>query len=185
MARPDKPAQIGGQIIEELDRLINMADQIKPYSYLEIGAREGIALRYFVERVPSIKRVTVVDLPGAQWGKVGSEVKLMENLDALDAESVVHLGDSTDPEIVRLVSEHRYSVVFIDGDHSYEGVCEDVHNYLPLADDLLCLHDINHPRHSQAYGPSLLWQELKANHPDNTREFIAQNSRKGIGVILL
>ena len=177
--------QIGGQVITELDDLIELANEYEPTSYLEIGAREGIALRYFVERVPSITNVTVVDLPGADWGKANSDIQLRDNLASLPVVSNVLLGDSTDPEIVRQVNERRYSIVFIDGDHSYDGVVSDLNNYRACADDLVCLHDINHPPDSRAYGPSRLWNELCAESDDGLIELIANDSRKGIGVIVV
>ena len=176
-----KPPQIGGQVHSELDELIIRANKLQPTSYLEIGAREGIAMRYFVERVPSIKRVTVVDLPGAKWGRDDSEVALHENLNALDSHTQVYLGRSDDDFVVDEVSRLRYSIVFIDADHSYEGVSNDFEIYGPLATDMICLHDINHPPDSNAYGPTRLWLEVKDDDTDVA--IIAAGSRKGIGVI--
>lgn len=173
--------KIGGQVKAELDQFIDLVNTVQPVSYLEIGARQGVALRYFVERVPSIKRVTVIDLPGADWGKAGSEIELRTNLAHLDVDAITHLGDSTDPAIVRAVSEFTYSVVFIDGDHTYDGVRQDADNYLPLADDFCGFHDICHPKDSRAYGATKLWLEIRE---PNSHEFRFEGSFKGIGVIV-
>lgn len=151
-------------------------------SYLEIGAREGIALRYLVDHVPTIERVVAVDLPGAKWGRPDSAAALSDNLDALrdNVSRHIYLGDSTSAVVVCHVREFApFDVVFIDGDHSYDGVRQDYENYAPMG-RIVALHDINHPADSKAYGPTKLWNEIKG---ENYAEIIAIDSRKGIGVI--
>lgn len=178
-----KAEQIGGQVIEELDELIVLANEYKVKSYLEIGAREGIALRYFVERVPSIQRVFALDLPGADWGRAGSEAALRDNIHALDVQQTrIIIGDSTDQTIINSLRGCTFGVVFIDGDHSYEGVRSDFNNYRYLARDFVCLHDINHPPDSRAYGPTKLWNEL---YRLDRQAIIAERSSKGIGVLFV
>ena len=178
--------QIGGQVKSELDDFIALCNELKPTSYLEIGAREGIALRYFVERVPTITHVTAVDLPGAEWGRAGSDAALDGNLEALSAETWPIYADSqallTWSDVTR--AHYRYDVVFIDADHSYEGVKRDFELYAPFANMIVALHDINHPPDSKAYGPTKLWNEIDSWH-QITKEFIDHDwgSRKGIGVI--
>ncbi len=174
--------KIAGQVQSELDDFIALCNELQPESYLEVGARDGIALRYFVERVPTIKRVAVVDLPGAKWGRDGSEAQLRDNVAALtDVECTLHIGDSTDPRIIAAASEHSYDVVFIDADHTYEGVLSDYENYGPLANMILAMHDINHPPDSSAYGPTRLWNEVRG--PEDVALIDVADSRKGIGVI--
>ena len=180
---------IGGQVQSELDELIVLANKLRPKSYLEIGAREGIALRYFVERVPTIREVVVVDMPGGPWGREASEALLMKNLKELTkAEHRVRvftiLADSQLPEIVRAIATESYDMIFIDADHTYEGALKDYDNYAHLANKLCCLHDINHPPDSKAYGATRVWQLVKEGaDEDKVTEIIAAGSRKGIGVI--
>ena len=176
--------QIGGQVKSELDDFIALCNELKPTSYLEIGAREGIALRYFVERVPTIERVHVIDMPGAQWGCKGSGKLLSANLQALNCRTHVVFGDSQGVPALESVWRKTFDVVFIDGDHTYEGVKRDFELYAPFANMIVALHDINHPPDSKAYGPTKLWNEIDSWH-QITKEFIDHDwgSRKGIGVI--
>ena len=168
-------SKIGGQNRKEWDDFIASIQGIA--SYLEVGAREGVALRYLVERTPSIKRVGVVELPQGPWGEEGSEVALAENLESLDVPYSLHIGDSKDRAIIESVGP--YDLVFIDGDHSYEGARADYENYRPLA-KRVAFHDINHPELAKSYGATKLWREVRG---DDYIEYIAKNSSKGIGVI--
>jgi predicted O-methyltransferase YrrM len=165
-------AQIGGQNPAEWDAFIQYLSDKNIRSYLEVGAREGIALRYLVERLP-IEYVAAVDLPGAAWGRPNTEQKLRNNLNALKVDHSIHIGDSTDPEIIE-AARGEYDLVFIDGDHSYKGVLADYENYGPMA-RILAFHDINQPPQRAAYGPTRLWNELEGQIT-----FIAPGSQKGI-----
>lgn len=170
--------QIGGQHLQEWNDFIDYLKDKNIRSYLEIGAREGIALRYLAERLP-IEEITVIDLPGAAWGKDCSEVKLRNNLEALEVKYNLYLGDSSDPDVASEVAKHApFDLIFIDGDHSYDGVNADYELYGNMG-RILAFHDINQQYNSRAFGPTRLWNEL--GHVSRT--FIADGSRKGIGVI--
>jgi len=170
--------KIGGQDLSEWNDFIDYLQDKNIKSYLEIGAREGIALRYLAERLP-LEAITVVDLPGAVWGKKGSEVKLLNNLSALGIEHHVYLGNSADADVAEKVARHApFDLIFIDGDHNYAGVKADYKLYGDMG-RILAFHDINQHFRAKAYGATKLWNELK----QVKKTFIAAGSRKGIGII--
>lgn len=41
-------------------------------------------------------------------------------------------GYSTDPVVVATLESERYSLIYVDGDHSYDGAASDIRNYAPL-----------------------------------------------------
>lgn len=168
---------IGGQNVEEWDSFIAYLQDKGIRSYLEVGAREGYALRYLVERLPSIESVTAVDLPGARWGYPDSDKLLAENLDALPCKTRMVLGDSKNPDVIAQ-AKGEYDLVFIDGDHSYEGVSADYKNYAPMG-KIVVLHDINQEPKSKAYGVTKLWQKIKR---EQSVEIVHKGSKKGIGI---
>jgi cephalosporin hydroxylase len=175
MARKNK---LGGQNKLEWDEFIRRINKLKPESYLEIGAKFGIPLRYLIDRVPTLKRVGAVDWPDHGYsGRRGSAGRLKDILKNT-VPHTIWLGDSKDKDIIKSVSEQEWDVIFIDADHSYEGVKADYENYAPLAKMLVGFHDIAHDIGHYNDGPRRLWDELKGSekisHDGNSR---------GIGII--
>ncbi|RPH56645.1 MAG: class I SAM-dependent methyltransferase, partial [Acidobacteria bacterium] len=85
-------------------------------------------------------------------------------------------------------------VLFIDGDHSYEGVRRDFEMYRPLVREggLIVFHDIV-PDFGQRYGASTrastggvpqFWAELKSRYPD-VQEIIEDPRQDGYGLGVL
>jgi predicted O-methyltransferase YrrM len=98
-------------------------------------------------------------------------------------------ADSHDPQTVRSLDELRGSVdlLFLDGDHSYDGVRADFENYAPLVrpGGLIAFHDVESTNHP-ASQVDRLWTQLRNLY--DTREIIdssddEQGGRYGIGVI--
>jgi hypothetical protein len=170
--------KIGGQVREEWDAFITYLQDKNIKSYLEIGAREGIALRYLVERLPTIEYVAAIDLPNAAWGRPKSDRELRENLKALGCEYKLFLGNSTDPRVIE-AADREYDLVFIDADHSYAGVRRDYKNYKHMA-KWLAFHDVNQSKERPSHGPTRLWHELEGKK----KEFISPKWKKGIGLLV-
>lgn len=164
--------------------------------YCEIGARHGDTFHYIVDHVDTIYIATAVDLPGGAWGaraSLASFNKAVENLGLRGTERNLHvfqvLGDSTQESIIKQVADHGpYDFIFIDGDHRYNGVKADWDNYRKLT-RFIAFHDIaGEGQTAQNLGRDpvevpRLWAELKLQYPTSHQEFIAPNSKMGIGVI--
>lgn len=155
--------------------------------YLEVGCREGRALRQLVTSIDSIDTVLAIDWPGQDWGKVGSEVELNKNLDYLrrefDVDATIYLGDSRDPAAKSFAEDlGPWDLCLIDASHVYEDVVSDFNYYAPMS-KIVVLHDINHPPESRAYGPTKLWNEIVDSGRYRTKEVIAEGSFKGLGII--
>jgi predicted O-methyltransferase YrrM len=168
---------------DELKYLIALAS--KATSILEIGSRFGEALEMMARAMPVKGKVVSVDLPGVQpWGYADSEPALIKVINSLNSdgyEAYLFLANSTDPwavERVRLLGD--FDLVFIDGDHRYEGVKQDWENYGPLG-RVVVFHDIVEPpeganNRTEVYR---LWKEIEGNKST----FIANESLMGLGVV--
>ena len=181
-----KGERVGGQRKEELDNLCTFLASFNVASILEIGSREGAALVYMARNIPSVCAVYSIDLPGGPWGTAGSDTSLLQRLRQLrdsgySAENL--FADSTSDEAVKWAEDREpFDFIFIDGDHSYDGVVSDYANYSQMG-RIIGFHDINHPPDSRAYGPTKLWNELKGVVSDDYGEIIAKNSKSGIGLL--
>lgn len=98
------------------------------------------------------------------------------------------LGDSRSQATLKRVDIGKtFDFIFIDGDHSYEGVRADFTNYRPLLSTGGCIafHDIVDTPTTRGAGQGVFrfWSELKAQYPDSWREFCVNGEWGGIGVI--
>ena len=108
---------------------------------------------------------------------------------ALDQQSIwCSRSDSHSPATFRLVKERlgemSLDFLFIDGDHSYQGVKMDFEMYSPLVREggMIALHDIA-PHRDKDVGVPDFWNELRNEY--DTVEIIAKSDQgwAGIGVI--
>jgi cephalosporin hydroxylase len=99
-------------------------------------------------------------------------------------------GDSHDPAIQSLVrsrmgKNRKLDLLFIDGDHTYEGVKADFEAYAPLvrSGGVIAFHDIaEHPKESGCE-VARFWQEIKSLY---AHEEIIENQQQGwagIGIL--
>lgn len=106
-----------------------------------------------------------------------------ENVHVINTDS--HLME-TKMKVLNVVKNQKLDFIFIDGDHSYEGVKKDFEMYSPLLKKggYIAFHDINlidHPDKFK-YGVSKFWNELNCGEKI---EFNSKSFFMGIGVIKL
>jgi predicted O-methyltransferase YrrM len=165
---------------EEFFKLLSLATWTK--SILEIGSRYGDTL-VELARASDKAKIVCVDMPNVfPWGE-DSEARLKQNVEKLEYEgydAVCFIGDSKGQEIIEAVQKlGPYDLVFIDGDHTYEGAKTDWLNYGKLGKTVV-FHDIVKPKEGERQELEVwkLWQELEGNK----EEFIGEGSKMGLGI---
>ena len=150
-------------------------------SYMEIGCRHGGTFMLHCEYLSSlgsqIQRATavdIIDLPESLSYYCGVE----SNYEFIKA-------DSTSENFLNYINDKFFDLIFIDGDHSYEGVKNDAENTRDIS-NIQVFHDIVN---QACPGVVSYWKEIKKTHKNiyNFYEFTDQyesveGSFLGIGV---
>jgi predicted O-methyltransferase YrrM len=179
------------QVPSELAALGEILAERRPERALEIGTAWGGTL-FFLTRLASARATIVsVDLPGGMFGVGYSARRGWFYQRFARRNQRLHLlqGDSHSEGMLErvkaMLAGQPIDYLFIDGDHTYEGVKKDFELYAPLVrrGGIIAFHDI--AEHPPATGceVSRLWNQVKSkNHYAELLENPAQGWA-GIGVL--
>lgn len=182
--------QVPNEIIPFMEYLDK---EIQPKNLLEIGLCQGATFFIWtnIARGGGIK--LGIDLPNGPWGAhhIRSDKEMEANkhlFQTFAPRSYVLFEDSKSDKTIEWVAnklgDNLLDFIFIDGDHSYEGVKQDYYNYLPFVrkGGLIAFHDIKNTKRHIEGGCTVhkFWQELQGDK----KEFIDDSyDWGGIGVI--
>jgi cephalosporin hydroxylase len=179
------------QVREELREFADAVVAIDPDTVCEIGTARGGSY-YVWSRYLDATNYLSIDLPGGRFGGGHSRRRaefLAEVCGNPDAEQAFLRGDSHSPETMRRVEEtldgRDIDFLFIDGDHTYEGVKDDFERYSPFVADggLIAFHDIVNIEHDPDCEVDRFWRDLREEY--ETTEIVAdpEQDRGGVGLV--
>jgi len=127
-----KPSQIYTEILS----LAKIIHDLRPKTLLEIGTASGGSLFLFCQVAEPDAIVISVDLPGGPFGGGYPEWRIPLCKSFAKERQRIHLirADSHDPKTLEIVKKilgnSKLDFLFIDRDHTYEGVKRDFKMYL-------------------------------------------------------
>jgi SAM-dependent methyltransferase len=179
------------------------SEEIATTAIVRYGAQQKLAeLRAFLDFLIPHRIDSVLEIGSWTggtlwaWAQIASEVVSIdvdwrsEALDPPPAPVQRILGNSHDEATKAKLQGRSFDLVFIDGDHTYEGVKRDYEMYAPLG-RLVAIHDIVPHVTSSGIHVEPFWAEL--THRARTIEFISippcpfshqSTYDAGIGVVL-
>jgi predicted O-methyltransferase YrrM len=176
------------QVREEISGFLNLLARRPPATVLEIGSENGGTLFLLARAAAPDAHIISLDLPADR-----SYPAWRENLYRKFAGGRQHMdivrADSHAPatlEKVRaLLGNRKLDLLFIDGDHSYEGVKMDfeMYSHLVARDGIIAFHDIVDGPETAVGGVPKFWRELKPGRQH--LEFVKDWKQGGWGIGVL
>lgn len=184
-----KPTQVKYEIV----KLLELAHTIHPRVILEVGTADGGSLFLFTRVAQPDATIISIDLPGGKFGGGYPKWKIpIYKAFAREGQRVFLIReDSHNPNTLEKVKSilkgEKVDLLFIDGDHTYEGVKKDFEMYSPLVKKggIIALHDICSGPKESVGGVPIFWNEIKCNfvHDELVKDW--WQGGYGIGIIYL
>jgi len=179
------------QVPSEIEALLRQVSALRPKTVLEIGTYRGGTLFLFATVAEDDALLVSIDLPMERFGEgyAKRRGKLYRAFARSGQRIELLRQHSHDPPTVaavaRILGGRLVDLLFIDGDHSYEGVAADFRLYSPFVRDggLIVFHDIVPGKEEHVGEVPRFWQELKASGV--VTEFVDDWEQGGYGLGIL
>ena len=175
----------------EILQLLKYLKVKKPKIILEIGTASGGTLFLFTRIASNDATIISIDLPKGEYGGGYSKKReyLYRSFNLAHQKLFLLRCDSHDNQtllkVKGILNKRKIDFLFIDGDHSYQGVKKDFEMYSPLVnkDGLIAFHDIVMHHKYKTVDVVKFWNEIKVKF--NHEEIIDDVDQGMFGIGLL
>lgn len=177
------------QIKEEIIALLKDVRDLKPKCMMEIGTAKGGTLFLFSRVADPEALLISVDMRSLVFGggypvwKRKMYKRFSRGIQKIELIQANSHDKSTFAQVQKILDGRSLDFLFIDGDHSYEGVKTDYNLYSPLVrkGGLIALHDVAKHLESSKCDVDLFWKEMAASSVEH-REMIADAKQGWAGI---
>lgn len=171
---------------QEADEFVELAEKIArrdPDTVVEIGTSRGGTL-YVLSRYLDVDTIVSVDLHPYYLDRAKLFVEFVGDADFHALHRNSH-DPETEAAVRERVGEEGVDFLFIDGDHTYEGVKTDFELYAPLVSSggIIAFHDIIDQPWTLDSDVSKFWSEIKSEYESEEIVRPAGKDRGGIGLL--
>lgn len=182
-----KPFQVKSELLE----FIREVERARPRIVVEIGTAIGGSLFLLCRAAAKDARIISIDLPGGKFGGGYPSWRglLYRSFASMRQRVYLIRGDShqeqTLDKLKKILKGEKISFLYIDADHTYEGVKKDFLKYSPLLNSpaLIAFHDIAVNPPEPGCGVNKFWEEIKTGY--RHEELIADKDQIGSGIGIL
>lgn len=154
---------------------------------VEVGTYRGGTLWLWCQLAEPDALIVSVDLPGGEFGGGYDNVQAehIQSYARSQQELVLIRGDSHLPEtrdaVTAALAGRPIDFLFIDADHTYEGVRKDYELYAPLVrgGGVIAFHDILPHTMDENCKVDVFWEELKRQGMNEFEEFVDRDTAHG------
>lgn len=179
------------QVKAEIQELLKIVKQSSPGIILEIGTAIGGNLFMFSQIASENARIISIDLPGGMYGGGYPRWRIpIYRFFTRDRQKLLLIrADShaaaTRKRIESVLNGRKIDFLFIDGDHTYEGVKKDFEMYRGFVrpDGVIAFHDIVPHHADDGCGVDRFWREIRSDY--KTKEIVKNWDQKWAGIGLL
>lgn len=179
------------QIKQEIETLLSILSEQNICTILEIGTAQGGTLFLFTRMIDPNARIISLDLPQGKFGGGYEDIKIpfFTNFAQRNQRIFLVRADSHSPSslstVRSILKDQQVDFLFIDGDHTYEGVKKDFQMYSPLVrkGGLIAFHDICRGPPELAGAVNKFWNEIKPGYFH--KEIVNSSNQEGFGIGVL
>lgn len=180
-----------GQIKDEIIQLLKILKSAQPKIIIEIGTAGGETLFLFTRIAHPNATIVSIDLPRGPFGGGYAKWKYPIYSSFVRQKQQLKLirANSHDPEtftiLKNFLNDNLIDFLFIDGDHTYEGVKMDFEMYSILVKKggIIAFHDIVEHSKDGSCQVNRFWDEIKDNY--RSLEIIQDKNQKWAGIGLI